>query len=170
MKISVVYNRIVLFTTIAVFSVSVLMNWLKADIPYWPLLLREAGFILAEIPPMTFYRSTLVGLLEAGSSALLLLLNYQVGKKYKLTRTSTAILLTSLSISVLLGLLLGYGAKQIQMPQYSIFTVGILYLIPGELGSKIAWCMLGVVVGNYKTEIENTSESHGIELVAQPTR
>jgi len=131
------------------------MNWLKADIPYWPLLLREAGFILAEIPPMIFYRSALVGLLDAGSSALLLLLNYQVGKRYKLTRPSTAILLASLSISVLLGLLLGYGAKQIQMPQYSIFTVGILYLIPGELGSKIAWCMLGVVVGNYKTEIEN---------------
>lgn len=150
MKNIITYDRIIVLVVIAVLFVCAFVSWLKADIPYWSLVLREAGFILIEIPPMILYRSTLIGLLDMGASALMLLLNYQAGKRYKMTRTSTAILLVSFSISILLGLLLGYGIKQIQMPEYSIFSVNILYLIPSELGSKIVWCMLGIVVGNYK--------------------
>jgi len=155
MKIYDVDNRIILYATIAVFSVGAFVNWLKADIPYWPLLLHEKGFIWAEVPSVIFYKMALVGLLDTGASTLLLLLNYHVGKKYKLTRTSTAFFLASLLISLSLGFLVGYGVKQIEMSQYSIFNVHMLYHIPTELGSKIVWCMLGVVMGSYKTEIKN---------------
>jgi len=153
MKTYVERNQIILIAAIAVFSVSAIVNWLKADIPYWPLLLHEAGFIWPEVPAIIFYKRALIGLFNTGGCALLLLLNYHLGKKYKLTRISTAKLLALLSISVLLGLLFGHGMKQIEIPQYSILNASILYLIPSELGSKIVWCMLGFVGGNHKSGI-----------------
>jgi len=152
-----VLNRSFLSVITMVFLVSAFVNWLKADIPYWPLLLHEAEYILTEMPAVILNRNALIGLLEVGTGAWLLLLNYRVGKRYKLTRTSTLILVMAFSISSLLGLLFGYGVKQTQMHQYSIFTVSILSLIPNEVGSKIVWCMLGVVAGHCKTEVGNNS-------------
>lgn len=157
MKICAVNSRTIILANIGVFFASTFVNWLKADIPYWPLILHDAGFIWAEIPSIIQYKSTLLGFLETGVSILLFLLFYSFGKKYKLTRKTVAFLLALLSASVLLGFLFGYGIKQIEMFKYSIFAVSTLYLLPSELSSKIVWCMLGVISGNYTKKVDKNA-------------
>ena len=149
-------GRTVLYLGVAVFLVGTFVSSLKAEIPYWPLFLHDAGFIWAEIPSIISYRAAIVGLLDVWASALLLLLSFYVGQKCRLTRRSTAFILILLSFSVLLGLLFGYEIRQIQMPRYPIFDMSILYVFPGELG-KVIWCMLGVLAGVYKGEIRKTA-------------
>ncbi len=146
-----------LYSLVSVFLAALLVNWMKAEISFWPLLLHDAGFIWAEIPSVIFYRKALVESFDIGLNVLLLLLNYYVGKRCKMTRRSTAIFLVALSVSVLLGLLSGYEIKQLQLSQYPIFVPSILYAVPNELGSKVVWCALGITAGKYYKEIRKTS-------------
>lgn len=147
MKISNADNQTVLVITIVAFFTTAFVSWLKADIPYWSLLLHERGFIWAEIPFLISYRMALVGLIDMGSSTLLLLFNYSAWKKRKLTRSFLTFLLVSLFISISLGFFIGYGIKQMEVNQYSIITMNMLYYILVELSSKVVWCMLGVFLG-----------------------
>jgi hypothetical protein len=151
MRIHIGSGRTVLYLGVAVFFVSTFVSSLKAEIPYWPLLLHDSGFIWAEIPSIISYRMAIVSMLDAGASALLLLLGFYMGQKCRLTSRFVVVLLISLSFSVLLGLLLGHEIRQIEMPSSSIFNASILYAFPGEL-SKIVWCMLGLVAGTYQSE------------------
>lgn len=156
MKIHIGLSRTALYLGVAVFSVTTFVSSIKADIPYWPLLLHDAGYIWAEIPSIISYRGAIVDLLDIGASTLLLLLSFYVGQGCKLTRRSTVIILVSLAISALLGLLSGYAIRQTEMPEYSIFDVSMLYVVPGELSSRIVWCMLGLVAGNWRNETLKT--------------
>ena len=154
MKIHSLLNQAILLLGIVVFTTSVFVSWLKSDISYWPLLLHDAGFIWAEIPAIIFYRTAIANLLELIGNSFLLLTSFYVGQKYELTKVSTIFLFVLLSVCVLLGLLLGYGMKQIEMPEYPIFDVGILYVVPSELIPKIVWCMFGVFLGSWRTRAQ----------------
>jgi len=122
-------------------------------------MLSEAGLAPQEIGAALMFRSIVFGVVSICTSVGLLLLNYYLGKRYRLTKTSTIVFVSTLVISILLGLLLGYGIKQLQLPQYPILNWGIIIEIPYELSSTITWCMLGMLAGNYKREIEEKRRS-----------
>lgn len=147
-------RKILLVIMLAVLVVQFWTNWSTADAPYWTIMLREDELTLEEIGIMMMYRSVVFGIVGLGTSIGLLLLNYYLGKRYKLTRTSTIVLILVLIISVLLGVLLGYGIRQLQLSQYPILNLGIITIIPSRLLSPITWCMLGILAGNYMREIE----------------
>jgi len=137
------------FANLAAFVVSAFTNFLKADLAYWPLLLHDVGFIWAEVPSVIFFKWTVLGLLDVGASALLIFPYFYLGKTTNLTRKSIAVIMISSFVSVLLGLLAGYGVKQIQMRDYSILSLKTVYVIPSEVGSKAVWCVSGIFLGNY---------------------
>jgi hypothetical protein len=139
---------------LAVFMVQFLINWSVADAPFWPMLMHEAGFSSEEIAITGVYRQIIISVVGIGTSIGLLLLNFYLGKNYRLTKASTTVLILVLATSIIAGLFLGYGLKQLQFPQYSILNLGILAVIPRRLLSPIVWCMLEMVAGNYKREIE----------------
>lgn len=147
-------RMILLDVILAVFLFVVWINWLTADSPFWVHMLTEAGFAYEEINTVLMFRSILFQVLSVGSSVGLLLLNYYLGKRYKLTRRSTIVFIFVLIIPILLGLFLGYGIKQLQLPQYPILNWNIALEIPNELSYTIIWCMSGMLAGNYKREIE----------------
>jgi sensor histidine kinase YesM len=155
-------NRtILLVIMLAVFARQFWINWLTADAPFWSIMAHEAGLPLEEFASTLTFRNILLTVTGTGTSIGLLLLNYYLGKRYKLTRTSTIVLLFALVISVLLGFFLGYGIKQLQIPEYPILNIGIIAnipSIPSRLLSTITWCMLGMLAGNYKREIEEKKE------------
>ena len=156
---SQISNRtILLVIMLAVFARQFWINWLSADAPFWVIMAHEAG-----LPPEDFalaltFRNILLTVTGTCTSIGLLLLNYYLGKRYKLTRRSTIVLLFALVISILLGLFCGYGIKQLQIPQYPILNITIVANIPGRLLSQITWCMVGMLAGNYKREIEEKKE------------
>lgn len=139
---------------LAVFLTQLGTSWWAADSPYKTIMLRDAGFCLEEIAAIYFAVSIVLGVLGIGTSIGLLLLNYFLGKKYKLTRESTIVYLFLLIGSILLGQFLGYAVRQIQLPQFPILHLGILAIIPSGLLSSITWNMLGMLAGNYMREIE----------------
>ena len=147
-------TTVLLVVMLAVFIVQLLINWETADAPFWAVMLSEAGLTYEEIGIASVFRNIVLSIVGISTSIGLLLLNYYLGKRYKLTRTSTIVLILALAISILLGFFLGYGIKQLQLPQYPILNLGIVTNILGRLISPIAWYMLGIVAGNYKREIE----------------
>ena len=159
---SQISNRtILLVIMLAVFARQFWINWLTADLPFLAIMLREGGLSLEEYAVALTFRNILLIVSGTGTSIGLLLLNYYLGKRYKLTRTSTIVLLFALVISVLLGFFLGYGIKQLQIPEYPILNIGIIVNIPhipSRILSTITWCMVGMLAGNYKREIEEKKE------------
>ncbi|MFQ6064402.1 MAG: hypothetical protein ACE5L6_02900 [Candidatus Bathyarchaeia archaeon] len=147
-------RTVLLGVMLAVFVVQFWINWSTADAPFWAVMMHEAGHTPEEFAIALTFRNVVFSVVGIVTSIGLLLLNYYLGKRYKLTRTSTIILILALVISILLGFLLGYGIRQLQLPQYSILNLGIVAMIPNRLVSPIVWCMLGMVAGNYKREIE----------------
>lgn len=152
-------RMILLAIMLAVFVVQFWINWSTADALFWAVMLDEAGLTLEEIAIALTFRDIILSVVGISTSIGLLLLNYYLGKRYKLTRTSTIVLLLTLVISILLGILLGYEIKQLQLPQYPILNIGIIAVIPGKLLSSITWYMLGMLAGNYKREIEQTRKT-----------
>ena len=151
-------RTILLVIMLAVFAVQFWINWATADAPYWAIMAHEAGLPPEEFGATLMLRNILLTITGTGTSIGLLLLNYYLGKRYKLTRTSTMVLLFTLGISILLGFFLGYAAKQLQIPQYPILNLGVVAMIPSRLLSSITWCMVGMLAGNYKREIEEKKE------------
>ena len=147
-------RTILLIIVLAVSSVQFWINWSAADAPFWVIMLHEAGLAPEEFAVILTFRNLFFTVTGTSTSIGLLLLNYFLGKRYRLTRTSTMVLLFALVISILLGLFLGYGIRQLQIPRYPILNLGIIGNIPGRLLSQITWCMLGMLAGNYKREIE----------------
>ena len=138
----------------AVFIAVAVRSWLQADLPYLAVMLYEDGLSVEEYATTLTFRNIAIIAWGIGSSVGLLLLNYYLGKKYKLTRESTIFYLLCLIISILIGTFLGYGTRQLQLPQYPILNLGILALTPGNLLSSITWNMLGMLAGNYMREIK----------------
>ncbi|MDH5734093.1 MAG: hypothetical protein OEY88_10000 [Candidatus Bathyarchaeota archaeon] len=143
-----------LIIMIVVFLAHFWRNWLIADSPFWRLMLSAAGYTAEEISNILLTRSIGFGILGLGTSIGLLVLNYYLGKRYKLTRRSTIAYVFLLIISITLGLLLGYGIKQFQHPQYSILDTSTAIEIPYDLSSTVPWYVLGMLAGNYKSETE----------------
>jgi hypothetical protein len=139
---------------LAVFMVQFLVNWSVADALFWPIIMHKAGLSPEEIAISCIYRQIILSVVGISTSIGLLLLNFYLGKNYRLTKASTTVLILVLATSIIAGLFLGYGLKQLQFPQCSIITLGILAVIPSRLLSPIVWCMLGMVAGNYKRETE----------------
>jgi len=154
-------RTILLVIMLAVFTVQFWLNWLTADAPFWTIMLHEAGLSIEELAIALTFRNILLTVTGTCTSIGLLLLNYYLGKRYRLTRTSTIVLLFALAISILLGLFCGYGIKQLQIPQYPILNVAMIVntpFLPSRLLSQITWCMVGMLAGNYKREIEEREE------------
>lgn len=93
-------------------------SWWVADSPYRTIILRDDGFSLEEIAAIYFTVSIVLGVFGIGTSIGLLLLNYFLGKKYKLTRESTTVYTFPLIVSILLGQFLGYAVRQFQLPTF----------------------------------------------------
>ena len=151
-RLSVRMNLLLIM--IVVFLAHFWRNWLIADSPFWIPMLSAAGYTTEEISNILLTRSIGFGILGLGTSIGLLVLNYYLGKRYKLTRRSTITYISLLIVSIILGLLLGYGIKQFQLPQYSILDTNTAIEIPYDLSSTVPWYVLGILAGNYKCETE----------------
>ncbi len=140
---------------LAVFLTQLGTSWWTADSPpYRTIILIDAGFSYEEIAAIYFTMSIVWAVFGIGTSIGLLLLNYFLGKKYRLTRESTIVYIFLLIVSILLGQFLGYAVRQLQLPQFPILHLGILATIPSGLLSSITWNMLGMLARNYMREIE----------------
>jgi|Deesub1362A_J573_1020465.scaffolds.fasta_scaffold02250_3 hypothetical protein len=82
---------------LAVFMVQFLVNWSVADAPFWPMLMHEAGFSSEEIAIAGVYRQIIISVVGIGTSIGLLLLNFYLGKNYRLTKASTTVLIACIS-------------------------------------------------------------------------
>ena len=151
-RISVRMNLLLIM--ILVFLAHFWRNWLVADSPYWVPMLSAAGYTIEEIDNILLTRSIGFGILGLGTSIGLLVLNYYLGKRYKLTKRSTITYVFLLIIPIIPGLLLGYGIKQFQLPQYPIFDTSTAIEIPYDLSSTVPWYVLGMLAGNYIRETE----------------
>ena len=147
-------GKTLIIVMLAVFLTRFGTSWWVADSSYKTIIWRDAGFSFEEIAAMYFTTSIILGVFGIGTSIGLLLLNYFLGKKYKLTRESTIVYIFLLIVSNLLGQFLGYAVRQFQLPQFPILHLGILAIIPSGLLSSITWNMLGMLAGNYMREIK----------------
>lgn len=152
-------GKILIIVMLAVFLTQFGTSWWAADNPYKIIILRDAGFSPEEIAATYSVMNTILGIFGIGTSIGLLLLNYFLGKKYKLTRESTIGYIFLLIICVLLGQFLGYAVRQFQLPQFPILYIGLLAIIPSRVLSSITWNMLGMLAGNYMREIEQKGMS-----------
>ena len=137
-----------------VLCLSVWRGYWSAFFPYRAIILRDLGYTAAEVGQMIFVEGIFLTAVGIGGSILLLLISYYSGKGYKLTGTSTLLLLIILIISIFVGSLIGYIIRQAEYPQYPILNITFFFDIFGTMQSRIVWTFLGIFAGNYKREIE----------------
>ena len=133
---------------LTVFLIQLGKGWWVADSPFRYIMMIDAGLSPEEIDTVNHTMNIVWTVLSWGTSIGLLLLNYFLGKRYKLTKESTIVYIFLLILFTLLGHFLGYAVRQLQIPQFPILFLGIFMIPIGSLPS-ITWNLLGMLAGNY---------------------
>ena len=146
---------------LVVLAVSLVWGYWVAIRRFLPLILIESGYSLNEITGIVIQNTIISIVVGFGTSVLLLVVNYYLGKQYKLGKTPTVVFFLVLVTAGLIGNIIGYGIRQLEYPEYPILSIYFLIEIFGPYGpsiwlSLILWSFIGMLAANYKRELEKT--------------
>lgn len=148
------------------FAFSLFFGYWRADTPFKGIILVEDfGYSTYEMGRFLFLMSFVILITELGGSAVIFVVGYYSGQRFKLSVNSTLVLLILLTCLILGGTLIGHVIRQIEIPQYTLLHP--TYVLPTVLGNlllPLSWSFAGLFAGNYRRELlikrENRTTVH----------